>query len=369
MAELAIKGHPTRGKEVIQLLEMLGANRLGYKDTFVGFYYYIECGAICSSDEYPTYSTIFTLEEFLEKYPYKVGDRVSYRADKLLETQVITNMRWDSNYDCVLYYLDNCNIIKVEDILYIIESPEDNIPTIQDKTTIETMKEDKGNISDGYHTFNELYEYRLLYNASMFNELAKQKLYDVHKSKRHSDGEECFGGGWFIVQAQLPTGQISNHYEMKDWDLFQIPEKEKANPYDGHTSQDVAKRLREFLTPKPQYPKTYEECCKILGIEDRENGYCGYEYELLGEFQKLYICRDAYWKIAGEQMGLDKPWKPDWGENDGGYRYCIRNQSNKIVLSNEWLGENYILSFPTAEMRDAFYENFKELIDKCKELL
>ena len=113
---------------------------------------------------------------------------------------------------------------------------------------IETI-EDKGNISDGYHTFNELYEYRLLYNASMFNELAKQGLYDVHKSKRHSDGTIPFGDeNWFIVQAELPTGQISNHYEMKDWDLFNVPEKEKANPYDGHTPQDVAKRLRDFLS-------------------------------------------------------------------------------------------------------------------------
>lgn len=109
--------------------------------------------------------------------------------------------------------------------------------------------EDKGNISDGYHTFNELYEYRLLYNASMFNELAKQGLYDVHKSKKHSDGTIPFGDeNWFIVQAELPTGQISNHYEMKDWDLFNVPEKEKANPYDGHTPQDVAKRLRDFLS-------------------------------------------------------------------------------------------------------------------------
>lgn len=120
----------------------------------------------------------------------------------------------------------------------------------------EEIMEDKGNISDGYHTFNELYEYRLLYNASMFNELAKQGLYDVHKSKKHSDGTIPFGDeNWFIVQAELPTGQISNHYKMKDWDLFNVPEKEKANTYDGHTPQDVAKRLREFLTTKPKYSK------------------------------------------------------------------------------------------------------------------
>ena len=44
-------------------------------------------------------------------------------------------------------------------------------------------KVDMGEVSDGYHTFNELYEYRLLYNAALFNELAKQGLYDVHKSR------------------------------------------------------------------------------------------------------------------------------------------------------------------------------------------
>lgn len=34
-------------------------------------------------------------------------------------------------------------------------------------------KLDMGNVSDGYHTFNELYRYRMLYNAAFFNELAK----------------------------------------------------------------------------------------------------------------------------------------------------------------------------------------------------
>lgn len=64
-------------------------------------------------------------------------------------------------------------------------------------------KLDMGNVSDGYHTFNELYRYRMLYNAAFFNELAKGDV-KVCKSHKHYDGEECFGGGWFIVMAELP---------------------------------------------------------------------------------------------------------------------------------------------------------------------
>ncbi len=103
------------------------------------------------------------------------------------------------------------------------------------------------NTSDGYHTFKELYEYRLLYNAALFNEWYEQYKYEVHKSKKHSDGQDCFGGGWFVVMAQLPTGQISNHYEMKDWDLFKVKSLEHAAAWDGHTPADVAARLRAFL--------------------------------------------------------------------------------------------------------------------------
>ena len=104
-----------------------------------------------------------------------------------------------------------------------------------------------GETSDGYHTFNELYEFRKLYNAALLNEWAKQNKFNVHKSWKHNDGELCFGGGWFIVMADLPTGQISNHYEEKDWELFQCEERELADKWDGHSSQDVAKRLVEYI--------------------------------------------------------------------------------------------------------------------------
>ncbi len=107
-----------------------------------------------------------------------------------------------------------------------------------------------GNTSDGYHTFNELYEFRKAYNAALFNEWAAGNKCSVHKSWRHHDGELCFGGGWFIVVAVLPDGQISNHYEAKDWDLFAVPETERALfEFDGHTSADVVARLRANTTP------------------------------------------------------------------------------------------------------------------------
>lgn len=87
----------------------------------------------------------------------------------------------------------------------------------------------EGEISDGFHSFDELYHYRMLYNAAFFNNLEGK--YEVHKSYRHADGELCFGGGWFIVMANLPTGQVSNHYRIKDWNLFNIPERWKADEW------------------------------------------------------------------------------------------------------------------------------------------
>lgn len=117
------------------------------------------------------------------------------------------------------------------------------------KNNVEGFNENE--ISDGYHTFNELYEFRKMYNAALFNEWALHKKYSVHKSWRHYDGEECFlnsKNAWFIVSAMLPSGLISNHYKDSDWDLFKVPEVEKALfPFDGHTGKDVLERISKIL--------------------------------------------------------------------------------------------------------------------------
>ena len=145
---------------------------------------------------------------------------------------------------------------------------------LQAITAIEAALEAKGepvavdgNTSDGYHTFNELYEFRKAYNVALFNEWASSGKCSVHKSWRHNDGELCFGGGWFIVVAVLPQGQISNHYEAKDWGLFSVPETERALfEFDGHTGTDVVERLKSY-TPRQRtwVGLTKDELSKLLG--------------------------------------------------------------------------------------------------------
>lgn len=136
---------------------------------------------------------------------------------------------------------------------------------------LQKAREVTENTSDGYHTFKELYEFRLLYNAHLFNEWAKRGMYYVHKSTKHSDGEDCFGGGWFIVVASLPSGDISNHYEMKDWDLFRCDIRPTAKEWDGHTAQDVAQRLREALTQSELDQHAKKKLSDASGILDFPN--------------------------------------------------------------------------------------------------
>ncbi|WP_066586272.1 WDGH domain-containing protein [Cellulomonas timonensis] len=117
-----------------------------------------------------------------------------------------------------------------------------------------------GATSDGYHTFDELYDYRMLYNAHAARGWLAAGI-PVVKSWRHSDGEPCFGGGWFIVTATLPTGQVSNHYKAESWDLFSVPEVELPPEYDGHTPADASDRLRTHLATQPT---------PAPAVEDRE---------------------------------------------------------------------------------------------------
>lgn len=64
---------------------------------------------------------------------------------------------------------------------------------------------DIGEFSDGFHTFNDLYHQR----AVLFAALVKAHRDKAWKSWKHEDGEECFGGGWFIVGIDTPQGSYT----------------------------------------------------------------------------------------------------------------------------------------------------------------
>ena len=156
--------------------------------------------------------------------------------------------------------------------------------------------------------------------------------------------------------------------------------KDKVEIVTDEDCEIVIENGKCFIVRKSnEYPKTCEECCRIVNanpcirlIYDLSDGQkYSYDVDNLQHYEnirKLLICRDAYWKIAGEQMGLGKPWKPDYVEGVVNTYYTIHTFNNKLFCAGT-SHRNAILSFPTEEMRDAFYENFKKLIELVKELL
>jgi hypothetical protein len=324
---LAIKGHSTRGNEVIELLKMMGGKNCFHLNGLFSEHTYYFIGGPHNDeirageymfDEYAVLQMIddmcfFTLEEFLDKFPFKVGDKVYIKVDpnaNCLGSEKmygeIESAVWVEKFGHVVYKLKDCSRIFYREELHPCEE--------------EVSMED--NKVKGYCT------------------KAPEKCNETKKI------------AWF-----------------KFWDN-DFADKVELDLNDRELIQENGKWF--VVKKKPKYPKTYKECCEIVkvGKEHTLEGEIirinNYKIELLESFQKLLICRDAYWKIAGEEMGLDKPWKPDFTDTKEMYYIFYKGYIEK---GNQRHPNNHILIFPTPEMRDAFYENFKKEIEECKELL
>lgn len=309
MAELAIKGHKVRGKEVIALLEMLGGKNeslIPYDGRGTDSFYRItddRCvvsSRFCPNKKGVKYQT-YTLEVFEKEFPYKVGDEVRLGVS---DEVCITNMYWDSCSDQVIY---------------------------------EALSVNGGREYDNLH--------------------AKQ----LSPCKEQTSPDK----------AKAPTLEGEDYSEGRCG--YKIPE---GFEFDKVENDEI------ILKPKKKaLPKTYKECCEVLGIDhnlylDLNHGDISGEYKpnvytqnVVYLFNKLYmvrVCRDAYWKLAGEEMGLGKPWENDFEDDDN--KFFISNDEGEIHTGVTF-HSNYVLFFPTAEMRDTFYENFENLINECKELL
>lgn len=286
MAQLAIKGYKTCGKEIIAILEMLGGiNQYEISGADVNLLYTIRSHdksiiAVCPTIWSDANTFVLTLEQFLEKFPYKVGDKVIYKSEALS----IIGMKWDCYRNIVIYTMKtNCGVI------------------------------------------------------------------------------DCYDNTWMKPYKEETMGEIK----------IDIPK--------GYEFDRISNDKQQVVFTKIQldYPKTYEECCKVVNAspyvklvynvsDGQKYSYDVDNLQIYENIRRLKICRDAYWKLAGEQMGLGKLWEPDWNTKE--LKYIIYYENDKLWFNDE-ISRNTFLAFPSEEMRDVFYENFKVFIENCKELL
>lgn len=302
--KLAIEGHTTRYKEVIELFEMLGGKMKG-KIIGNGLFhvYYINSDGNIDYTHVSLLNDamIFTLEEFLKKYPYKVGGKVQHKGSTSCGTiYEIEKMLWEDNQ-----------------IKYIIYNPYRNIP----KCTVTVTAEDLQPFKEEIKAEDRLEIY------------ADPAIDDDSKTDITIDGEKLIAPNGYTIKTATTNGDSL---------------------------------IVKYMKNKPQYPKTYKECCEVLGINTMANDAQGYKADDIIRLQELLIYRDAYWKIAGEEMGLLEPWKPYWDNNQ--FKFLITRWRNDII-KEIYTAKDCFLAFPTEEMRDAFFENFKDSIEECKEFL
>lgn len=115
-------------------------------------------------------------------------------------------------------------------------------------TALLNLPTERGQLSDGYHSFNDLYSHRhLLFAmaARLGNWGNNDRKLKGWKAWKHHDG--TFYEGWFIAGLELPTGTITYHFPAEYWTLIGLPHIDRAPEWDGHTSDDVLQRITDWL--------------------------------------------------------------------------------------------------------------------------
>lgn len=118
------------------------------------------------------------------------------------------------------------------------------------------VKETDG-ISDGYHTFGELYDHRItLFIALAKNiwryvsdDAMKVNHKEIWRSKAHHPEDQLMYDGWFVMGIGIEPGkQITYHLPLSRWDETNFVETlQHAPKWDGHTPADTIERLKTTI--------------------------------------------------------------------------------------------------------------------------
>ena len=240
--------------------------------------------------------------------------------------------------------MDNNDLIRRGDALNALSRGEGcgnicsrmirNVPAVD---AVEVPETGIGDMSDGYHTFNELYHQR----AVLFAALVKAYKSRAWKSWRHSDGELPFGKeDYFIVGIDTPEGSYTYHYHGEYWDIFDCQELPFGKEWDGHTDKDVTRLLSLPVDAVDASGATKEAVELILEERRRQVEQWGeqvsnhpYEWmSILGEeFGEL--CR------AVNETCFQNPKEPELGGNDNIISEAVQVATVAIAIIEACLGQ------------------------------
>lgn len=139
---------------------------------------------------------------------------------------------------------------KLGDMIARNPNNHNDVWLVSEKYFKENFLEDISQVSDGYHTFDELYFHRMF----LFSIICNQNKEKFWKTRLHSDGSMY--ENYFLVGCITSKGLFSYHFHLKYWSRFHCDIVLKAPVHDGHTSNDIV-RLRDLIQvdineePKP----------------------------------------------------------------------------------------------------------------------
>lgn len=102
-------------------------------------------------------------------------------------------------------------------------------------------------LNDKHHNFKDYLKQRTIILAWACN--SNPSL--CWKSKKHYDEEnDPMFNGDFVVGINTSLGYSTFHIKLEYWDLFLIPEIERAYPYDGHSPEENIQRILSLIPKK-----------------------------------------------------------------------------------------------------------------------
>lgn len=138
-------------------------------------------------------------------------------------------------------YEHNCSIHGCRIIHSAIDLLETTADELRTNNLLVVPDTGIGDLSDGYHTSNELYHHR----AVLFSVICNANPQISWKAKLHHDG--TMYDGMFIVGIDTPDGQTAYHYDTDPyWEMFRVRELEFAPTWDGHTPADAIGRIAKL---------------------------------------------------------------------------------------------------------------------------